>query len=228
MKKDIFIFIGPPGSGKGTLSTLCTKTLQWVQLSTGNLCRKHIQEQTAIGKEIAFAINSGKLISDALISSMVEEWLIEKMEQEAAIILDGYPRAVAQAQVLDTILKERFNTVKVHVIKFTISDETIVNRLTGRLICHNSKCQAVYSLSTDSKLAPKKSMVCDLCSGPLGQREDDKLTAVKERLLIYHKHTQDLLNFYASIKQPIIELEADKDLPVVFEDFKKLVGLSAV
>ncbi len=224
MKKDIFVFIGPPGAGKGSLSNLCTQKMNWVQLSTGNLCRKHIQEQTPIGKEIAFAIKSGKLVSDSLITSMVEEWLTQKIEHVPAVILDGYPRAVVQAQVFDKILKEKFSNVTLHVVKFSIADDTLVNRLTGRLICRNGECQAVYSAVAGSPLQPKQDMVCDVCSGPLGQREDDALSAVRERLLIYHKHTQELLNFYATINQPVIELNAEDALPNVFTQFSKLVG----
>jgi adenylate kinase len=228
--KELFVFIGPPGAGKGSLSNLCTQKFNWVQLSTGNLCRKHIQEQTEIGKEIAFAIKSGKLISDSLITRMVEEWLTEKLSNDrcSGIILDGFPRAVAQAEAFDRILKERFTGIKLHVIKFSISDENIVNRLTGRLICQNKECQLVYSVVKGSLLQPKQEMTCDSCASTLGQRDDDAITAIKERLIVYHKHTNELLNFYARAKQPLIELCAENTLPEVFEEFTKLIGCKVI
>jgi adenylate kinase len=226
-KKQALVFIGPPGSGKGSLSKLCVQHYQWAQLSTGNLCRHHIAHQTEIGKEIAFAIKSGNLISDSLITSMVKEWLSEKIENVQTVILDGYPRAVAQARAFHETLKAQFPQVELKVVCFTIPDEVIVGRLSGRLICKNSECQAVYSTIEGSSLQPKQSMVCDACSTPLGQRDDDQLTAVRERLAIYHRHERDLVNFYREIGQPVIEINAERPLQHVFEDFKHVVGLTA-
>lgn len=223
MKKEIFVFIGPPGAGKGSLSTLCTQHFNWMQLSTGNLCRKHIQEQTAIGKEIAFAIKSGKLISDDLVNSMVEQWLTSNIEQVSSLILDGYPRVVMQAQIFDTLLRKRFPHVTLHVIKLSIPDERVVERLTCRLICQNSSCQAIYSKVEGSVLRPAQEMVCDRCKGPLGQRDDDAASAVRERLIIYHHHTNQLLDYYRAKNQAILELDVADPLPKVFERFAKLI-----
>lgn len=225
LHKDIFVFIGPPGSGKGSLSNLCVRQLNWVQLSTGNLCRKHIVEQTDIGKEIAIAIKSGKLISDSLITSMVESWLAEQIEYVPAVILDGFPRAVAQAEALDKAIKQKFNGLTLCIVKFSISDDQVISRLTGRLICRNSDCQAVYSSHADSMLQPKKAMVCDHCAHDLTQREDDEAHAIRERLSIYHKYTHDLLNFYHGTGQQVFELNAEVPPTQIFEDFKKIVGL---
>ncbi len=95
-ERSIVIFIGPPGAGKGSLSQLCVKELGWAQLSTGNLCRYHITEQTELGKQIDLAIKSGKLISDGVIVDMVDKALPETFKQSPIVILDGFPRTVAK------------------------------------------------------------------------------------------------------------------------------------
>ena len=215
----VLIFIGPPGAGKGSLAALCVKHFDWLQISTGNLCRKHIAEQTKIGKEIDLIIKSGKLIDDALISFMVFDWFNEHVDTSSGIIFDGYPRTVAQAQAFDAMLHEKFPAVQMRVILFNINDDVVVNRLCSRYVCQNKECQAVYSLSPDSYLVPTARMVCDLCSGPLGRREDDTEDAVRKRLDIYHRHEQQLINFYQENGTEIIRLDASRLLHEVFEKF---------
>lgn len=221
MNKDILIFVGPPGSGKGSISGLCVKDFGWTQLSTGNMCRKHIAEQTPVGKAIDFAIKSGKLISDELVTSMIEQSLQEYLDKSSVIILDGYPRTVAQARQLAQLLKTKFKNIKLTLVRFNVPDDLLVERLSARYICKNQNCQAVYSLLSGSQQAPKHDLVCDKCGQPLYRREDDQPAAVKERLKMYHAYEQDLLNFYRTENpHQIISLDADKALAEVFEDFK--------
>ena len=224
-QKSVFIFVGPPGSGKGTLSYLCVKTFGWVQLATGNLCRKHIAEQTEIGKQIDFALKSGKLVSDQLINEIVQEWLANTIKNTNCIILDGYPRTLAQAQALYGFLQKNFPQVKVRIIKLFISDESVINRITGRLVCQNKNCQEVYSLHQGARL-PAEQMKCDVCLSALGRRGDDDLETIKDRLQTYYKHEQDLLNYYTQLSFETNELKVEKQLEQVFEDFKKLVGIA--
>ena len=220
----VFIFIGPPGAGKGSLASLCVKYFDWLQISTGNLCRKHIAEQTKIGKEIDLIIKSGKLINDDLITFMVFEWFHENVDKASGIIFDGYPRTVAQAQAFDTMLKATFPAVQVKVVLFSLTDDVVVNRLCSRYVCQNKECQAVYSLSPHSDLAPVETTVCDLCSGPLGRRDDDNEIAVRKRLDIYHRHEQQLIDFYQNNGNEIIQLDASKQLREVFENFTQIIG----
>jgi adenylate kinase len=222
--KKVYIFVGPPGSGKGTLSQLCVQRFNWVQLSTGNLCRKHILEGTQIGKQIDFAIKSGKLVSDSLITTIVEEWFSEIIGTIDTIILDGYPRTVAQAIDFNQILKRDYDYINPIIVRFVVSDEQVVARICGRYVCQNKECQAVYSLAPGSNLAPKVDMVCDRCGTSLGRRSDDAQEAVRQRLAIYHKHEQDLLHFYLAEKYPIIEVAGEQPLDVVFSTFKEMVG----
>lgn len=224
LNKEILIFLGPPGSGKGSISELCARNFGWTQLSTGNMCRKHIAEQTQVGKAIDFAIKSGKLVSDELVTSMVEQSLQEYLGKSSVIILDGYPRTVMQARQLAQLLDTKFKNVTLKLIRFNVPDEVLIKRLSARYVCKNQNCQAVYSLLAGSQQAPKHDTVCDRCGQPLYRREDDQPAAVKERLKMYHAYEQDLLNFYRSEKpDSVIDLKADKALTDVFEDFKTRV-----
>jgi adenylate kinase len=217
INKDIVIFIGPPGSGKGSLSQLCVKRLGWIQLSTGNICRQHIAEQTEIGKQIDFAIKSGKLISDSLIIAMVKEWLLGQFIRPCVVILDGFPRTVAQAAALTELLQSpELSDVRLTIFKMTIPDTYLIQRLSARLICNNNQCQTVYSLDPESLLEPRELMVCNDCSSILIRRLDDEEDAIRERLLIYHKHEQKLVEFYKSIGQPVISLDVHLPLEDVY------------
>ncbi len=217
------ILLGPPGAGKGSLAGLCISDLGWKQLSTGNLCRKHIAEQTEIGKQIDFAIKSGKLVSDSLVTGAVEEWLENSIDGADAVILDGFPRTVAQAKSLEELLNKKKDSLRLKVIRLFVSDDTVIARLCNRYICSNIGCQAVYSMESGSKLLPKVSMICDLCGHPLIRRKDDNEESVKERLKIYHKHEQDLLNFYNNTQHDIVQLSVEMPLHDIFENFKKIV-----
>lgn len=220
---DLIILLGPPGAGKGSLAGLCIAQLDWKQLSTGNLCRKHIAEQTEIGKQIDFAIKSGKLVSDSLVTGAVQEWLESSIDGARAVILDGFPRTVAQAKSLHEFLLQKQDSLRLKVVRLFVSDEVVVARLCNRYICANIECQAVYSIGEGSKLLPKAEMICDHCGQSLVRRKDDNEDSVKERLKIYHKHEQDLLNFYLDTKQAIAEFNVEKPLQELFEDFKKVM-----
>jgi adenylate kinase len=222
--RDVLIFIGPPGAGKGSLASLCVNHFGWLQISTGNLCRKHIAEQTKIGKEIDLIIKSGKLINDDLVTSMVFEWFGDNVDKARGIIFDGYPRTVAQAQSFDSMLRTKFPGVRVWVVIFELADDVVVNRLCSRYVCQNKECQAVYSRSSSADLISTEAMLCGLCSGALGRRDDDSEIAVRKRLDIYHRHEQQLIDFYQNNNSEIIRLDASKQLQEVFENFVHVVS----
>lgn len=221
--KNVFIFIGPPGSGKGSLSQECIKKLGWNQLSTGALCRKHIDEKTEIGQKIDFAIKSGKLVSDELVVTMVQEWLLDNAQSFSALILDGFPRTVAQAEALHKLLFEKINGFKLNIIRLFISDETVVRRITGRLVCKNNDCQTVYS-ELCGTLAPSEPMKCDNCMDQLIRRKDDALTAVHDRLKTYHLHEKSLIEFYNNNGFVINQVNVEKPLHQVFDEFQILIS----
>lgn len=225
--RQVYIFIGPPGAGKGSLSQLCTKRLGWNQLSTGNLCRKHISEQTTIGKEIDFAIKSGKLIADSLITSMVVQWLDSQDKSNQSVILDGFPRTLAQAQTLHDVIDSNKNlNTDLNVIRLNVEDLTVVSRLSQRLICQNNNCQLVYSSKKDDLLGSSKGDLCDSCTSPLIRRPDDSEEAVRNRLVIYHKHAKDLVAFYEANGKYKGEISVEQPLENVFNEFVSLIGLN--
>jgi adenylate kinase len=224
-QKDVIIFVGPPGAGKGSISQLCIQNSDWIHLSTGNLCRKHISEQTPIGKEIDFAIKSGKLVSDKLIVDMVADWFEKQQELLDKVILDGTPRTVPQAQALTNLAERSLQGVRFWVIRLMIPNEIAVERLSSRYTCQDNNCQAVYSCVPGSLLKSKSGMACDKCAAPLVRRKDDEPSAVSERLNIYYKHEQALLDFYESTGQYIHELNVNEPLEVVFNEFKRIIGV---
>lgn len=223
-QKKIFIFFGPPGSGKGTLSQLCVRELGWSQLSTGDLCRQNIAEKTEIGKQIDLIIQSGKLIPDELMIGMVEGWMIKQFESMHVLLLDGFPRTIAQAQAFDEMLeKDLFEDVQVQIVLFSLDDKIIEERLTGRLVCPSKGCGAVYS-TKDLHFAPQKEGFCDRCSARLVIRPDDSPAAIKHRLELYHKHANELIAYYRNRGNSMWELEANKPLDELYKDFLALIG----
>ena len=225
VSRKIVIFIGPPGSGKGSLSELCVQRLNWRQFSTGNLCRKHILDGTDIGKQIDFAIKSGKLISDRLMIDMVRDCFRSEFENASTVILDGFPRTVPQAIALQELLagSDFGEAVSLTVVRLLVGDEELVQRLSGRLVCQNKSCQSVYSCANGGRL-PRTEGVCDECSSSLIRRADDDISAVRERLKIYRQHEQELVNFYD--RQGLIKnLDVSQPLEVVYESFLALVSV---
>lgn len=220
--------MGPPGSGKGSLSQLCVKKLGWKQLSTGNLCRKHIAEKTSIGEKIDFAIKSGKLIDDELIIEMVKQWLNESLFKVNGVILDGFPRTIVQAQYLQKLLQESFGGNKLFIAKMNVADSVVIERLAARSICQNNSCQAVYSTLNNSSLRPLDLSKCDECFFPLIRRSDDSQESIKERLIVHYKHEKTLVDFYKENGQLIYEMHVERSIEDIFRDFTNLLGLKTV
>lgn len=222
------MFIGPPGSGKGSLARLCQEKWGWENLSTGDLCRQHIADKTEIGKHIDFALKSGILVSDELITDMVAKWLASLADDVNATIMDGYPRTVEQARLFNELIRNNIRSLTLKIVKFFINDKVIINRLSHRYICENTSCQTVYSTAKDSPFAPRVVMMCDKCSSHLIQRKDDQPHAIKERLKIYHEHAKDLIDFYLNNGYSVVEINGEKTLQQVFEEFKKVMCLNGV
>lgn len=225
-QKQILILVGPPGSGKGSVSQWFVDNSGWAQLSTGDLCRQHIANKTAIGTQIDEYIRAGKLIPDNIMISMVEEWMLDKFKNIDVLLLDGFPRTLAQAQALHELLqKDLFKNVSLSVVELVIADARVQERILSRLICSNKSCGAVYS-TIDEKAKPNVAMTCDKCNCALAIRADDNAESLKQRLEIYHKNADELLGYYQNIGgYKTIKLDVDKPLDNVVADFKKAVTL---
>ncbi|RJS74799.1 adenylate kinase [Candidatus Bathyarchaeota archaeon] len=178
------VMLGPPGAGKGTYASRLTKILGVPHISTGDMVREEIRAQTELGRKIKQYSDKGELVPDEIIIQLLSNRL-EKPDAEKGYILDGFPRTINQAEALDKISKVDL------VINLNVPDDIIITRLSNRVVCR--KCGAIYNLLT---LKPKKEGVCDKCGGELYQRRDDKPEVIKERLEVYRKKTEPLIDYY--------------------------------
>lgn len=186
------IMLGAQGTGKGTVAGLISQQIGIPQISTGDIFRKSISENTEFGKLVDSYISKGNLVPDEITIPMVKSTL-ESEEAKNGVILDGFPRTIAQAEKLDEILKELGRKVDL-VINLVTPKEEIIDRMLTRRVCTNQDCKATYN----TKLHPPKvEGICDKCGSPLKQRDDDKdPEAIKRRLEIYEEKTSPLIEFY--------------------------------
>ena len=184
----IIIMLGAPGTGKGTVAGLLQEKLGIKQVSTGDIFRKNIKEQTELGKLAEQYISKGQLVPDDVTIKIVEDRLNEADVQNG-IILDGFPRTVKQAEVLDKILTEKGKKVD-KVINLTTPEEEIIERIVNRRVCSNQECKAVYNIVLNP---PKVEGICDKCGSELVTRKDDTEETVKARLKSYFEQTSPLV-----------------------------------
>lgn len=185
------VLLGPPGAGKGTQAKFLAQRYNIAHVSTGNILRQEVQEGTDLGRQAETFMTAGNLVPDHLIIRMVEKRIAEP-DCRSGFLLDGFPRTVAQADALGGMF-DRLGLQLDAVLLITVEDESLVRRLSGRRWC--SRCGAVYHLEFS---APKQDGRCDQCAGDLVQREDDREETVRNRLLVYHKQTGPLIEYYRS------------------------------
>lgn len=188
----VIIMLGAQGTGKGTVAGIISENTQLVQLSTGDIFRKNIKEQTELGIEANKYIAKGNLVPDDITVPMVVEYLDSEIARNG-VILDGFPRSLAQAEKLDKILEERGKKVDL-VVNLTTPREEIIDRILTRRVCSNQQCKATYNLKMHP---PIKEGICDKCGSKLIQREDDSSEeAINKRLEIYDNQTAPLVEYY--------------------------------
>jgi adenylate kinase len=181
--------MGPPGAGKGTQAAVLAAELGAPHISTGDMFRKAVQEQTALGLEAKRYMDSGALVPDAVTIGIVRERLALP-DCAGGFILDGFPRTVEQAESLDDILK-KMNAALDAALNIDMAGEELVVRLAGRRICKD--CGALYH---EAFSPPKREDRCDACGGPLLQRDDDREATVRKRLEVYQAQTLPLIRYY--------------------------------
>lgn len=209
------ILFGPPGAGKGTHARILSEKWKIPHLAAGDLLRGHIREATDVGKRAKAILERGELVPDALINELMAEQL-EKPAAKRGFILDGYPRTLGQAEALEEVLgrhRERLDSA----LYFKTSEEVVVERLSGRLVC--PQCGANFHIRN---IPPKKKGICDRCQGPLVERSDDRPETVRHRLKVYEKETAPLLEFYRK-RGLLREVPGDFDVSELQEELAKVL-----
>ena len=187
----IIIMLGAPGTGKGTVASILSEKLNIPQVSTGDIFRKNIAEQTELGKLADSYISKGNLVPDDVTIKIVEDRLKQDDVKEG-IILDGFPRTIKQAEELDKILEKENKKVDM-VINLTTPKEEIIERIVNRRVCANQECKTVYNIVLNP---PKVEGICDKCGSKLLQRKDDNVETVESRIDTYLKNTSPLVEDY--------------------------------
>ena len=205
------ILLGPPGAGKGTQADLLCKEFNIPKISTGDMLREAIANQTDLGKEVSSILDSGALVSDEIIGSLLEERLSND-DCANGYLLDGVPRTLGQASILEKMGIEFTN-----VLEIKVDDEVIVSRMSGRRVHPQSGRN--YHIDFNP---PKKAGVDDLTNEPLIQREDDKPETVLKRLDVYHEETKPLSDFYKKVSEGgslvYSSVDGSKSVSEVFND----------
>ena len=210
------IMLGAPGAGKGTQAKKIAERYGLPHVSTGDIFRANIKNGTELGMEAKKYMDQGMLVPDELTVKI----LLDRVAQEDCkngYILDGFPRTIPQAEVLDKALTELGDKID-YAVNVHVPDENIVNRMYGRRACVS--CCGTYHVV----YAPtKKEGICDACGGELILRDDDKPETVQKRLAVYHEQTQPLIDFYQN-KGILVEVDGTKEMAEVFEAIVAILG----
>lgn len=204
------ILMGLPGAGKGTQASEIVKKFPIPHISTGDMFRKAIKDETDLGKEAKSYIDRGELVPDEVTVGIVKDRVSED-DAKKGFLLDGFPRTIEQAEALSNIMQELDRKIDA-VINIEVPEEELMNRLTGRRICE--KCGTTYHLVFNP---PKVDGICDLDGGKLYQREDDNPETVANRLNVNVKQSKPILEFYDN-KNVLKNIDGSRDINVVTKD----------
>lgn len=209
------LIVGAPGAGKGTMSELLIKNYGITHISTGDILRQAIKDQTPVGKLAADFINKGELVPD----NVIHDLIVDRLSQDDiknGFLFDGYPRTEAQAIDLTDILNKLDKKIDV-VINLDIEDEELIKRITGRRLCPN--CGEIYNIYYK---APLIEGICDNCSSALTQRKDDNVESLKERLNEYHKKTQPVIEHYKKMGL-VKDINAKRKVEEIFNEIQSIL-----
>lgn len=210
------IMLGAPGAGKGTQAKRIADKYGVPHISTGDIFRANISQGTELGMEAKKYMDQGLLVPDELTVNI----LLDRVAGEDCrngYVLDGFPRTIPQAEVLDKALTERGDQID-YAVNVDVPDENIISRMSGRRACLN--CGATYHIEY---IPPKTEGICDKCGNALVQRDDDKEETVKERLVVYHNQTQPLIEYYTE-KGVLRSVDGTLPMNEVFDAITEILG----
>ena len=202
------ILLGPPGAGKGTQAKSISNRYSIPHISTGDIFRKNISENTPLGIEAKSYMDKGQLVPDEVTINMVKDRLVQD-DCKDGYLLDGFPRTVSQAEALQEFLEQRGESLNTALL-INVPNEFILERMTGRRVCPS--CGASYHI----KFNPPANGKCELCGTDIVQRKDDTAETVKERLDVYENQTQPLIDYYSK-NNLLSQVEGTKAINLVFE-----------
>lgn len=218
------IIFGPPGSGKGTYSSRLQQALGIVKISTGDIFRDEIKRDTELGREVAQYLNSGALVPDEITIEVLKS-RISQPDARNGFILDGFPRTLEQARALEKI------TNIDAAINILAHEEVLIEKLSARRICKNTKCDGNYNIADIRKtvdgieyvlppILPKKPGVCDKCGSEIFQRNDDRPEIVRERLKIYESQSKPVIKYFQE-KIPFVNVYMNKPPEIIVEEIRQ-------
>ena len=210
------IMLGAPGAGKGTQAKKIAAEYKIPHISTGDIFRANIKNNTELGQKAKAYMDKGELVPDELTLDLIMD-RFKQPDCENGYVLDGFPRTIPQAESLTKALSERGEAVD-YAVNVDVPDENIINRMSGRRACLN--CGATYHIVYNPS---KKEGICDTCGQQLVLRDDDKPETVKKRLSVYHDQTQPLIDYYKN-EGILAEVDGTKDMEEVFQDIVNILG----
>jgi len=210
------ILLGPPGAGKGTQASRIVADYRIPHISTGDILRAAVKNQTSLGLEAKKYMDAGELVPDAVVIGIVKDRLQEP-DTARGFLMDGFPRTIPQAEALDEALEALGRTVT-KVLVLLVDEELLVRRLTGRRICRS--CQTPFHVYFNP---PKVEGVCDKCGGELYQRDDDTEETVRNRLEVYRRQTEPLIDYYDRAGV-VARIDGAREPDEVYEDIRAVLG----
>ena len=210
------IMLGAPGAGKGTQAKKIAAKYAIPHISTGDIFRANIKNNTELGQKAKTYMDKGELVPDELVVDLIMD-RFKEADCANGYVLDGFPRTIPQAEALDKALSANGESVD-YAINVEVPDENIINRMSGRRSCKD--CGAIFHVQYNP---PKKENCCDVCGGELILRDDDKAETVKKRLDVYHEQTAPLIAHYKEAGS-LHEIDGTQDIKVVFEEIKSILG----
>jgi adenylate kinase len=211
------VLLGPPGAGKGSLAALVKEMTGIVHISTGDMLRDEMKKGSKLGAEIKSLIEKGSLVSDEIVTRLVEQKVTGDPDLAKGFMLDGFPRTTQQAEDLDKILAKVGQPLD-FVLCMDAPIDIILKRLTGRRVCR--KCGAIFHIKNK---IPKKADTCDVCEGELYQRSDDNEETIRKRMDVYETSTKPIIDYYAA-QGKLIRISGEKETAAVRNDLIKMLN----